>query len=497
MGQVISSRRDQDFSEDETPVMGSGHCPIYDATCVGDWSKVVELCKPGIVNEKLDRDLKNKVVVCDARCEDTRLDHSGELNDREGVHDDHDIHETDFRFHPSIRSAHDEATCSNFNPPLFIDAKGNTPLHIACSHHRNPPSPAILALLSLHPHAAWICTHNGWLPLHLACYIGRMDVEVLNELMEGMEIKRRLYLENGGRWNEGVQITEFGKNEKNDTQTISAELHLHPCSSLLTEHQIIQLDSSDPFFPQDNRGRTPLHLACSSPRDPQRRPDLIRLLLLRSNEPRKLVLTRDWIHEKRQGRTALDIIMDDFKEEIEEALLPGFSVVDAIHAWNRGRFEEEMVDNTANTHFEALYECWAIMSLLVLAAGSAGSVDQVREVLGGHHSPRSVDRCTTSITTNEPSGQVDCVDGGHHSANSTKQFHHNILSKPCQEVIKDFHAIYSASQSLGADFSHPHFLSLAKKLVKGEIDKRSIGSVSELKNRWETSSLKSLSHKGS
>jgi hypothetical protein len=181
---------------------------------------------------------------------------------------------------------------------------------------------------------------------------------------------------------------------------------------------------------------------------------------------------------------ALDIIMEDYEEEIEEALLPGFSVVDAIHAWKFGRLDEEAVDIDGNTQFESLYECWAIMSLLVLAAGTIGSIDRVRDVLGGRH--------TTSMITTETSGTGNGIDinDSHHTNNSKTQLHH-IYSKPCQDVIKDYHTIYTACQSLGADYSHPHFASLAKKLVQGEVDKRSIGSISELKNRWETSNLKS------
>ncbi len=67
-------------------------------------------------------------------------------------------------------------------PPLFIDAKGNTPLHIAC-HRNNPPPSAIQALLSLHPHSVFIAMHDGWLPLHLACYCG-CDVQVASQLLD-------------------------------------------------------------------------------------------------------------------------------------------------------------------------------------------------------------------------------------------------------------------------------------------------------------------------
>ncbi|KAL3802650.1 hypothetical protein HJC23_011974 [Cyclotella cryptica] len=494
MGQLISSRRHHgDFSEDDTPVMGSGHCPIYDAACIGDWPKVIALCKPGAVDENLDPELKHNVVDCDARGDDTPLDDAEQIHDQDDAHDhDQEISEQDLRFRHSVRSPHHNDSPP---PPLFIDAKGNTPLHIACSHHQNPPSPAISALLVLHPQASWICTHNGWLPLHLACYVGRLGVEVISQLMDGMEIERGLTLRNGGCWREEVQMAgleNVSHIENNDTQGTLNAVHCETYSSTLTKHQFSQFNSSDPLFPQDTRGRTPLHLTCSSPRDPQRRPDLIRLLLLRSNEPRKLVLTRDWIHDNQQGRTALDIIMDDYKEEIEEALMPGFSVVDAIHAWSCGGLQEDTVDVAANAQFESLYECWAIMSLLVLAAGTTGSIDRVRDVLGGRHTHGSVDRYITLLATTETSGTGGGIDinDGHDTNNSKTQLHH-IFSKPCQDVIKDYHTIYTACQSLGADYSHPHFASLARKLVQGEVDKRSIGSVSELKNRWETSNLKS------
>lgn len=207
-------------------------------------------------------------------------------NDQNDAHEnDHEISETDLRFRHSICSLQhqNESTHPTFPPPLFIDAKGSTPLHIACSHHQNPPPPAISALLVLHPQASWICTHNGWLPLHLACYVGRLGVDVISQLMDGMEVERGLMLRNGGCWRDKVQMAgleNIRHNKTNATPASSNAVHREAYSRTLTKHQFSPFNSLDPLFPQDNRGRTPLHLACSSPRDPQRRPDLIRLLLL-------------------------------------------------------------------------------------------------------------------------------------------------------------------------------------------------------------------------
>ena len=35
--------------DDETPVMGNGFCPIYDAALVGDWTRLIKLCKTSVI----------------------------------------------------------------------------------------------------------------------------------------------------------------------------------------------------------------------------------------------------------------------------------------------------------------------------------------------------------------------------------------------------------------------------------------------------------------
>ena len=67
-----------DFSEDDTPVMGSGHCPIYDAACIGDWSRVIALCKPCAVDENLDPELTHDAVDCDAKGEHSLMNDAEE-----------------------------------------------------------------------------------------------------------------------------------------------------------------------------------------------------------------------------------------------------------------------------------------------------------------------------------------------------------------------------------------------------------------------------------
>lgn len=66
----------------------------------------------------------------------------------------------------------------------FVDAKGNTALHLAC--RRDPPLPAVRALLALHPRSVWMTTHDGSVPLHLACHCG-CEVDVASELLDAME----------------------------------------------------------------------------------------------------------------------------------------------------------------------------------------------------------------------------------------------------------------------------------------------------------------------
>ena len=328
-------------------------------------------------------------------------------------------------------------------------------------------------------------THHGCIPLHLACHCG-CDVGVASELLNAMEDDSNLQ-----KGEEGVTPEMV---EKDDP--------------LLTPEMV---EKDDPLLPRDVRGRTPLHLACASSRDPRRRPDLIRLLLLRSKDPGRAALARDCVdldqrvgvdlalgdlqviiggldveddgNEKTDsrrssmgsngdaftsksgqqqqhlvGRTPLNLIVDDYHEELEEALLPGFAIADVIAACqgetNEGGDKDGGVVASLiapDSNIDVMYECWAILSLLLLAAGTPGTIDRVREALGG--------------TVDNSSSTGD------------------IFSKSCHDVVKDFQAIYQACQSL--DNCPAQFKELAKKFLEGEVDKRTLASVSALKNKWE------------
>lgn len=556
-------------------------------------------------------------------------------------------------------------------PPLFVDAKGNTPLHIACRRN-NPPPSAIQALLSLHPHAVFIATHDGWLPLHLACYCG-CDVQVASQLLDAMEIEIRLKERFGGIDWRKLQMNDFGRNaegmngngigvikggpmrqlqsdhheEGNDQHqqqleqslnsrqqsysqqqspadnpkangtAVSSQMKIHSHHHHYHHQKEEEEDYDDPLLPRDSKGRTPIHHACASSRDPLRRPDLVRLLLLRSKNPRKAAVARDWVateadnamncglktgfsgrsnsfegrengnephsqqsnlseeatsnkvdpsssgststaanvkpnqssttNAKRLGRTPLDLIMDDYEEEIEGALSPGFSIHDAIDACRGENLDEllesgminvgnhENVEHDAENHqnLGTLYECWAIMSVLLLAAGTPGTLDRVITALGGkidggHNAnppssfqlekqQRGKGRALGSNLNKTASQRSEMSNGtaGNHgkaalpvvnsaadsinkdtnNGNSKKDGENpnyaitalpHTFTKECHDVVKDFKAIHVACNAIGEKSCPSKFTALAKKLVQGEIDKRRIGTVSELRGRWES-----------
>ena len=145
------------------------------------------------------------------------------------------------------------------------------------------------------------------------------------------------------------------------------------------------------------------------------------------------------------GRSPLVLVQDDYKEELEEVLLPGFSIPKALAAC-RG----ESVDN--DDEIATFHECWSLLTLLLLAAGTDGPIDRVKEVLG--------------ITKGDGTDELRPL-------------------KSIQDIINDFQSIHRACQSLEEKFCPPEFKELAKKLLKGEVDKRKIGTVSSLRDQWE------------
>ena len=628
MGAKNSSNRQEEDEYDDNcniPVMGEGFDPIYDAALVGDWTKMIHLCKTSVIvdeTETSEKDHDNdSMTEDDMNNNDTRHqvlnvkeenEKSGEKEDELGIsvlsssrrewiksldyfdggHDyggiDLDISQNDDKndscitdnddddqkredhqqqyssptdvksssLTGGIEEGHDgveeEETDKPTQRTLFIDAKGNTPLHIAC--RRDPPLSAITALLILHAPSVWRKTDDGCIPLHLACHCG-CEVEVANELLNAM---KKTY-----------NVDNEKKEMTNSQQHLNG--HHHNTGDTMEEDAY-----DDPLLPRDNRGRTPLHLACSSSRDACRRPDLVRLLLLRSKHPKTAVLTKDWIcGDKRMGlelalgdltviiggllnddkeseenvgdedqasiatnnddnkslvidesqsiksqrsfdlstrsirsitstingdsttvataskpqeqkvkgtlsgRTPLDLIEDDYREELDEAVKPGFSISKAIAACrasgNDASGNDEIIDeamtstpkksnrdeSVVSDEYATFYECWAILSLLLLAAGTKN--DRVKEALGG--SP-------ITGTDEESSGE------------------NNKDTKPITEVIQDFQAIHKACQTLEDQFCPVpvQFKELTKKFLAGEVDKRNIGKVKDLTCKWELKS---------
>lgn len=564
--------------DDKTPVMGDGFCPIYDAALVGDWTRLIKLCKTSVIIEdrtvaaplqKRNKDQNDG----DAEDENDKLEISVLSSSRrewiagldyfDGGHDydgiNLDISYTDTQTQLPISpsdvqlsleqqqqqqtavidstggeghaNANDEdidhesdsksAVPLFFRTPrkLFVDAKGNTPLHLAC--RRDPPLSAIRALLTLHSPSAWMQTHDGWIPLHLSCHCG-CDVEVANELLNAMEETC-----DDKKYNNSQQISENDEDEDEGDN----------------------IEDIDPLLPRDIKGRTPLHLACASSRDALRRPDLVRLLLLRSKDPRKAALTRDNIdggqrlgldlalgelkvilgtllndenevnntsdekeggendhashasangggsqslmngerhsftngsvgtidtstksQDKERidsstksqqrsdtlvGRTPLNLVEDDYREELED-----LDIKTAI-LLVRG---EDVDDAEISDNYDTFYECWALMSILMLAAGTDGTPERVKEVLGGG-----------AITTNG--------NGQNREKSSSTYF-----SKPIQDIIQDFQSIHKACNSIDDSLCPHKFKELTKKFLQGEVDKSKLGKVSDLTSKWESRS---------
>lgn len=167
---------------------------------------------------------------------------------------------------------------------LFVDDQGNTALHLAC--RRDPPFETIRSLVAMNTPLGWMTSSDGSLPLHVACHCG-CDASVIEVLIQTMEITP---------WSKDYCVTSKSRDDA-------------------TVDECMVNKDDDPLLPQDNRGQTPLHLACASSRDFSRRPDCIRLLLLRSNDPRRAVLSKDWLGNSGVGLDCaigqLKIIFDE------------------------------------------------------------------------------------------------------------------------------------------------------------------------------------------
>lgn len=176
---------------------------------------------------------------------------------------------------------------------------------------------------------------------------------------------------------------------------------------------------SEPLFAPDRRRRTPLTCACAGPRSAGR-PEVVRYLLLHATNPAEIILFPD-----ERSRTAIDLVIDDYQEEIDDALKDGTDATE--------------VANCCLSDDGSLREFWSIITLL-LVASAANSATTAKEWLAKGASIY----CDSS-----------CVQ-----------------------------AVHGACRTMGDDC--PAQLStLARKIVQADIEKESIGTVKDLRARWE------------
>jgi hypothetical protein len=173
------------------------------------------------------------------------------------------------------------------------------------------------------------------------------------------------------------------------------------------------------------------------------------------------------------GRTPLDLIEDDYREEIDGELSAQqvamaiasqccsgsdhikFGGDNCVTINDKDTSIATLADDKHRLDDATIYECWATLSILLLATGTPGSVEQIKEALGGG------DTAGAKLS----------------------------ILKPCQEVVCDFQRIYKACNELEErdNFVCPvQFKDLAKKLVQGQVDARSLGTVTDLKSMWES-----------
>lgn len=476
-----TSRLLSEGNEENKATNSNTRCPIYEAALMGDWSTLSSLCENSIMTTDEDEERRR----IDKEIDETRrgrmewIASLDVLNNNGGIGSssigspvpssssiplDTSSHATE---NDSLNSSSHQCMENEIcNYPLFVDDRGNTALHLAC--RRDPPFETIRSLVAMHTPLVWMTSSDGSLPLHVACHCG-CDVSVIEVLIQTMEITPR---------------------------------NIYYC---VTSKSRMVNEDDDPLLPRDNRGRTPLHLACASSRDSSRRPDCIRLLLLRSNDPRRAVLSKDWLgnsgvgldcaigqlkiisgglldhHESMNsicgcGRTPLDLIEDDYCEEIDELSAQQVALTIASQCSGGGHIKiggdndvttnnkdisiSTIADDKHRLDDATIYECWATLSILLLAAGTLGSVEQIKEALGGGDVVGENDNLSTATS----------------------------LLKPCHDVVCDFQRIYKACHELEEKDNIVclvQFKDLAKKLVQGQVDSRSLRTVTDLKNMWE------------
>ena len=151
----------------------------------------------------------------------------------------------------------------------YKDKCKNTPLHVSC--RRQPPPEVVEALLNANPDALTSKTVDGMTPLHFCCFCGS----------EPSTIDKVLLLPNYDH-----DTIRHHYHQEDDNPTTLREL-------------------------VDRRGRTPLHCVCAGFRS-KHRLDVVRMLL--ELDP-SCAITPD-----ERGRTPLSLIVDDYAEELQDAL---------------------------------------------------------------------------------------------------------------------------------------------------------------------------------
>ena len=330
-----------------------------------------------------------------------------------------------------------------------VDNSGNTTLHICC-RRCHPPIDVIESLIKAYPNALVRRTVDGLTPLHFAAYFAA-DGHVIDVMMKELSdfLERAKDSDHNDENNHDDDDLEAGDAHRQSTRMRSSRrrndsnyyasspsflvrlvtLGMYKSKALQHDGDASQTDGllssvkaclpSEPLLAPDRRRRSPLTCACAGPRSAGR-PEVVRYLLLHATNPAEVITFPD-----ERSRTAIDLVIDDYQEEIDDALKDGTDTTD--------------VANCCLSDDGSLREFWSIITLL-LVASTANSATTAKEWL----------------------------------AKGASIYH----DSSCVQ------AVHGACRTMGDDC--PAQLStLARKIVQADIDKESIGTVKDLRARWE------------
>ena len=336
----------------------------------------------------------------------------------------------------------------------YVDNSGNTSLHICC-RRPHPPIDIIKSLIKAHRKALVRRTVDGLTPLHFAAYFSADGdvVDVMMKELSGVLERGSDNDDDDGNDDDDLEAAiaqregiTSARRYDNTYQTSSSSFLLRLMTLGMYKSRQLRNDSggggdasqtdglltsaaasllSEPLLTPDRRRRTPLHCACAGPRSAGR-PAVIRYMLLHSTDPSEVVLFRD-----ERGRTAIDLVVDDYQEELDDALRDG---VDAT-----------AVASSCLNDDGPLREFWSIITLLLVAC--------------------TANSATTATEWLAKGASIYCDSG-------------------CIQ------AVHGACRSMGDDCP-AQLATLARKIVQSDIDKKSIGRVSDLRARWENKSTDS------